>query len=88
MPSDDCKEVLALISQYLDLELPPEACHEIERHIDGCPPCVEFAESLRKTVDLCHRYEPDEMPAPLSENARSELEAAWRKMLEARKPAL
>ena len=79
-----CEEIFSLLSDYLNLELPPEACVEVESHLAGCEPCVEFAESLRKTVDLCRQYEPTEMPAPLSEQARAELEAAWRKLREAR----
>lgn len=75
-----CKEVFALLSEYLDLELPPEACAEIEAHIAGCSPCVEFAESLRKTVDLCRRYEPEAMPEPLTAAAREELRVAWEKV--------
>jgi len=81
-----CKEIFALLSQYLDLELPPDACREIEAHLTGCAPCEEFAETLRQTVDLCHRYRPTEMPAPLSETARDQLRAAYEKM-RARKPA-
>jgi RNA polymerase sigma-70 factor (ECF subfamily) len=84
---ENCKEVFELLSQYLDMELPPDACKEIERHLAGCPPCVEFADSLRRTVELCHGYEPGEMPGPLSESARSELEQAWDKMTEARRAA-
>ena len=79
-----CEEVFSLLSDYLNLELPPEACTEVENHLAGCEPCVEFAESLRKTVDLCRQYEPSEMPAPLSAQARAELEAAWKKVSEAR----
>lgn len=82
---ESCREVFELLSQYLDLELPPEACRKIESHLAGCPPCVEFAESLRRTVELCHHYEPGVMPAPLSESARSELQSAWDKMLAARR---
>ena len=52
----NCDEVFALLSDYLNLELPPEACLEVEAHLAGCDPCVEFAESLRKTVDLCRQY--------------------------------
>jgi len=74
-----------MLSEYLDLELPPEACQHIEQHLAGCSPCVEFVESLRKTVALCRGYEPAAMPAPLSAEAREELEAAWRKMLAARR---
>jgi RNA polymerase sigma-70 factor (ECF subfamily) len=82
---ENCREVFELLSQYLDFELPPEACEEIEGHLAGCPPCVEFAESLRRTVELCHEYEPSEFPNPLSESARNELQRAWDKMLAARR---
>jgi anti-sigma factor RsiW len=82
--SPECQEIFALLSQYLDLELPPDACRAIEAHIRDCAPCVEFAESLKKTIALCHQYSPAEVPAPLNEESRSELEAAYRKMLEAR----
>ncbi len=79
----NCGEIFAMLSAYLDLELPPETCREIEEHLAGCPPCIEFTESLRKTVDLCREYEPDEAPAPLTEDARRELLAAYRRMLDA-----
>jgi anti-sigma factor RsiW len=85
MRPENCKDVFATLSQYLDLELPPDACQEVEQHLEGCPPCIEFAESLRKTIDLCHHYEPTEMPAPLSEKAREELKAAYEKMVAARR---
>ncbi|MBZ5675685.1 MAG: zf-HC2 domain-containing protein [Acidobacteriia bacterium] len=83
--NDQCKEVFAMLSDYLNLELPPETCDEIEAHIAGCRPCVEFAESLRKTVDLCRKYQPKELPAPLGEEAKAQLREAYRKMLAARR---
>lgn len=82
--SDKCKEIFALLSDYLNLELPPDACREIEGHLEGCVPCIEFAESLRKTVALCREYKPNAMPGPLSQTARTDLQQAWRKMLAAR----
>ena len=82
--SEHCKEIFALLSDYLNLELPAGTCQEIETHLSGCPPCVEFVESLRKTVELCRRYRPRELPAPLGQSAREELLAAYQKMLAAR----
>jgi RNA polymerase sigma-70 factor (ECF subfamily) len=82
--NERCKEVFAMLSDYLNLELPPEACHEIEAHIAGCPPCIEFAESLRKTVDLCRRYQPAELPRPMGQEAKAQLLDAYKKMLAAR----
>lgn len=81
---EKCKEVFALLSDYLSLELPPEACAEIESHLAGCPPCIEFAESLRKTVALCHNYQPSELPEPIGAQARDQLMDAYRKMMAAR----
>lgn len=74
-----CGDVFALLSEYLDVTLPPEACDEIREHVVGCAPCVDFAESLRRTVELCKEYEPETMPAPVSEAARAELMAAWKR---------
>jgi hypothetical protein len=48
----DCKEVFALLSEYLDAEPPPDLCDRVTAHIQGCDPCVEFVESLRKTIAL------------------------------------
>ena len=85
--TEKCKEVFSLLSEYLNLELPLGACQEIETHLAGCPPCIEFTESLRKTVDLCHHYRPNELPEPLGKQAREQLLDAYQKMLGARKNA-
>lgn len=81
----NCKEVFALLSDYLNLELPPDACQQIEEHLAGCPPCIEFTESLRRTIELCRGYEPSELPGPMGEEAKEKLLHAYGKMLEARK---
>jgi RNA polymerase sigma-70 factor (ECF subfamily) len=80
LESENCKQILALLSDYLNFELPANACAEIEDHLAGCTPCEEFAESLRKTVELCRKYEPSAMPGPLTDKARHELMEAWEKM--------
>jgi anti-sigma factor RsiW len=84
--SEECKQIFAALSEYLDLELPPEACREMEAHLAGCAPCVEFAESLRRSVALCHEYQASEMPGPISEAARARLQEAWQRALAARRP--
>jgi len=83
--TEKCMEVFSLLSEYLNLELSPDACQEIEAHLAGCAPCIEFAESLRKTVELCRHYRPNELPEPLGKNARQQLLDAYEKMLDARK---
>jgi anti-sigma factor RsiW len=80
-----CREVFAELSAYLDAELPEEACQEIEEHVAGCVPCIEFVNSLRKTVEICRRYEPGALPEPLTTRAREQLLGAYRSMLSARR---
>ena len=52
-PGERCKEIFALLSEYLDMELTPDSCLELESHLEGCPPCIDFLESLRKSINLC-----------------------------------
>jgi anti-sigma factor RsiW len=83
--SPSCSDILELLSDYFDLELPPDACRQIEQHLSGCQPCDEFAASLRDTVELCRRYQPSELPQPINAAARAQLLDAYQKMLRARK---
>ena len=81
---ESCQDVFALLSEYVDLELPLADCGEVEKHLADCPACQEFVDRLRETIALCRAYAPGALPAPLSDCARSELESAWRNMLAAR----
>ena len=85
-PFHECKEIFAQLSAYLDLEIPADACRHIEAHLKDCPPCIEFVDSLRKTVALCKQYSPAEMPTSMSEASRAELYAAYRKAMEGSQP--
>ena len=83
-PTDECGEVFAFLSQYLDGELPDEARSELEAHLAGCVSCMALASSLRTTVNLCRNYEPAEHPAPLGEEAGEQLKKAWNRTLATR----
>lgn len=80
----DCQTIFALLSEYLDAELPAATCEEISRHIAGCAPCVEFVESLKKSIALCRETSFRERPAPLPEEARAHLREAWGRLIAAR----
>lgn len=81
---ESCQEIFAQLSAYLDEDLPPDACREIDEHLAGCPPCVEFVASLRRTLELYRGYKPSEKPDPLDDATRHRLREAYRKMLAAR----
>lgn len=78
----DCKELFAALSQYLDRELPAGDCAAIEAHIADCAPCVEFVDSLRKTVDLCRSAQTDPDLPPMPDEVRDKLLEAYRESLQ------
>ncbi len=79
---NNCREILALLSHYFDSKLPPEACPEVEAHLSECPACIEFAQSLRRTVELCRQHRPTELPEPIGRQARQQLMEACLKALD------
>jgi predicted anti-sigma-YlaC factor YlaD len=87
MSNQDCQSVFALLSQYLDRELPVAECEELERHIRDCGPCVDFIDSLKKAVVLGREYRPEvEVPA-ITPPVRESLKAAYERMLAERAKA-
>lgn len=72
----DCKELLAVLSEYLDGELDPGICDHLERHLAGCERCERFVDSLRRTVGHIRQAGPAELP----EDLKREIVEAYRKL--------
>lgn len=64
MPDERCKRIFAMLSDYLNAELPVKNCRELERHLKGCQPCIAYLESLKSSVEACHRYQVRDVPPP------------------------
>ena len=64
MPDRRCKRIFAMLSDYLNAELPVKSCAELERHLNGCAPCLAYLESLKNTVEACRRYKVRSIPPP------------------------
>jgi hypothetical protein len=43
---------------------------------------------LRRTIEVCHAYQPSVKPQPLHPSARAELERAWQQTLAFRRGGL
>ena len=84
MTEMDCNTIFAMLSEHLDGQLPEASCMELERHIRDCLPCVEFVESLRKSVRLCREFQPGVEPPPLPPTVKQSLREAYQRMLAAR----
>jgi len=81
MHDSDCGRIFALLSEYLDQELAPPQCVELEEHLRGCPECIEFVRSLKRSVKLCRQF-GDCRPVHLPDaDAMSRIRQAYQKML-------
>jgi hypothetical protein len=87
MKVSECKQIFSMLSEYLDEELPDDICRDIESHISACPPCIQFVESLKKSVHLCRSCGSVDKPGPISQEGRDELLKAYQEAVEARKRA-
>ena len=75
-----CREILDNLSAYIDAELDPSLCDEIERHMAGCNPCVAFLNTLKKTVVL-YRCARDADNEAVPEQVRIDLHRFLRERL-------
>jgi hypothetical protein len=84
----DCARIFAMLSEYLDRELGEGSCGKLEVHLRDCPECIQFVDSLKRSIDLCHRYGVEQLHEPVSPEALAGLRSAYDKMLARRRARL
>jgi RNA polymerase sigma-70 factor (ECF subfamily) len=50
-----CREIFANLSEYLDDRMEARTCQEMRRHIEACPACIAFIRDLRLAIDRCRK---------------------------------
>ncbi len=53
-PHKNCRELLGSLSSYIDGDLSPELCEELEKHLAGCTDCQVVLNTTKRTIDLVH----------------------------------
>jgi RNA polymerase sigma-70 factor (ECF subfamily) len=54
---DECRNLFANLSEYLDGRVEPLTCEQMREHIEACPSCVAFLRDLRTAIDRCRSLE-------------------------------
>ena len=72
-----CRQVVELVTDYLEGALPGDLHAAVERHLELCPPCLTYIEQMR-TTSASLREVPVESIHP---GARAELVAAFRDLI-------
>ncbi len=47
-----CKELVELVTEYLEGTLPEDARRRMENHLLGCDGCTNYLEQMRQTIRL------------------------------------
>jgi predicted anti-sigma-YlaC factor YlaD len=57
----DCKRTYKYICENLDVDLNSPACAQIKKHLDDCPNCMAYLDTLKKTILLYQEYDKPEL---------------------------
>ena len=72
-----CREVVELVTAYLDDALEPGPRAALERHLAGCPHCTEYLAQIKLVRDAAGRVEPEDV-APEARQDLMALYDRWR----------
>jgi anti-sigma factor RsiW len=67
-----CRDVVELITAYLEGELPADVREAVEAHLSGCDGCTIVLDEFRRTIELTGRLSEDDVTP---EQRRTLLEA-------------
>ena len=63
-----CDELLGTLSAYIDGELSPELCQELEKHLADCNDCRVVLNTTKRTIELVHSpVEKSDLPEAVRE---------------------
>ena len=64
-----CKELVELVTEYLEGTLPNDIRLQMQQHLSGCEGCTNYMEQMRKTIRLTGEIREES----LSEQQRDDL---------------
>jgi predicted anti-sigma-YlaC factor YlaD len=57
-----CKELVELVTEYLEGTLPEADRHRLEEHLKDCPYCTRYIDQMRQVIRTLGRLEEDSLP--------------------------
>jgi len=77
--AENCSDYINNLNDYLDGEISPELCKEIEEHIGQCNNCRVMVDTLKQTVSLCREGKREPFPKALEDKLTNLLREKWNK---------
>jgi anti-sigma factor RsiW len=60
-----CNDLVGLLADYVEHQLPPEVHARLEQHLARCPGCVTQLKTYESTVSLLRTIKDDDLPPEL-----------------------
>lgn len=73
-----CKELVELVTDYLEGTLPEEIRARMETHLAGCSGCSNYLEQMRQTIRLTGELQEDNLSAQQRDDLMN-LFKGWKK---------
>ena len=65
---EKCDELLGSLSAYIDGDLAPALCQELEKHLEGCDDCRVVLNTTKRSIELVHSpVEKSDLPEDVRE---------------------
>jgi anti-sigma factor RsiW len=64
-PRLTCREVVELLSDYLEGALGPLERARVAAHLETCPECMAYLTQLRATISALGRLREEDIPTPI-----------------------
>jgi RNA polymerase sigma-70 factor (ECF subfamily) len=74
-----CPELLRALNEYIEGEIDPAVCEELEKHLAGCNPCKVVIDNIRKTISLYKNDKVYELPLDFKQRLHQALKDKWKK---------
>jgi anti-sigma factor RsiW len=65
-----CKEVVEIVTDYLEGALSPDDRARFDKHLTGCDGCTSYLEQMRETIRLTGMLTEEQVPVAQRERLR------------------
>ena len=65
-----CKEVVAIVNDYLDGAMSPHDRERFDEHVSNCDGCTNYLDQMRETIRLTGMLSEDQVPVAQRERLR------------------
>jgi hypothetical protein len=77
-PFRKCENVVRLLVDFLERQLPPDVQADLENHLSRCPRCVAQLKTYQSTVSLLKSVREEDLPPELRLTLRAFIDRGCR----------